>query len=154
MERVGQAGRRRDPEDQLDGEHWTLYFKRRTERNAETEKGENTKAKQSRKGKLNTSLHFKLTKENKVYHWKKTDRSGFRKRVEVNVVFEDRQSFFFEFGKKQKVYDSFSDSWDLCTEFGEEDENVFRWPDDGDRDDDTPHMLTPRSGTPTSSLIR
>ncbi len=58
----------------------------------------------------------------------------------------DRQDFFFKFGRNQKIYDSFSNSWDLCKEFGKKDKGGFRWGDgydSSDSEDDMPHASRP-----------
>jgi hypothetical protein len=48
------------------------------------------------------------------------------------------------YGKNQKIYDSFSNEWDCCDEFGELSQDEFL--DDDSIDDEYPMM--PPSGTP------
>ena len=62
--------------------------------------------------------------------WKRTESGEYRRESFYQA---ENESFLSDYGKKQKVYDSFSNEWDCCSEFGEMAEDDV---DDADIDED------------------
>ncbi|KAG6807224.1 hypothetical protein H0H92_008358 [Tricholoma furcatifolium] len=129
---------------QKHGEDWRTFFKRREEGNKAREMAEEPKQKQSRLQREQHASHHLCPgrKGSRVFYWE--DMDGFRirraaGRKRYDLIWEDYRN-------SQRRYDGFRDEWDLCTEFGDEDDpaNSVRDDDDSDYDaDDLPTELFP-----------
>lgn len=105
------------------GESWQDFFARRDLLNAQQMLSENAKDRHARLQRLQAndgSSGQQPTKHSQVFIWVKADYpENYRLRTRVvkasvELEFMDR--------KGQRRYDSFADEWDICTEFGADDD--------------------------------
>ncbi|KAJ8096166.1 hypothetical protein PM082_000074 [Marasmius tenuissimus] len=102
---------------QLRGEHWSDFLKRRKERN---EKLALTESQKHRNTRLNRELSAKRHPEPgkkgpRVWYWGKEEHDF---RVRKQLTREETKFNWSRYSDKQAIFDSWSNSWDLCSEFG------------------------------------
>jgi hypothetical protein len=105
---------------------WKTFFEKRRARN------EHLKAREtpSERCKRESRERNPPTKRTKVFMWKRTESGEYRRQSFYQA---ENESYLSDYGKNQKVYDSFSNEWDCCSEFGEMTEDDV---DDADIDED------------------
>ncbi|KAL0064589.1 hypothetical protein AAF712_008534 [Marasmius tenuissimus] len=112
---------------QLRGEHWSDFLKRRNERN---EKLALTESQKHRETRRNRELSAKKKPEPgkkgpRVWHWDKQDHDF---RIRRQLTREETRFDWGRYSNEQAIFDSWSNSWDLCSEFGPD-------PSDANEDD-------------------
>jgi hypothetical protein len=114
-------------QDRLRGpKPWEAFFAERALRNERCKERETPKQRQSREDREKNPP----TKKCKVYIWRRDGDGGYTRESIFQSENEEELDFY---GRNQKVYDAFTNCWDLCDDFGAVEPDEF---DPNDDDDD------------------
>ena len=105
---------------------WEAFFAERALRNERCKEKETPKQQQSREDREKKPP----IKKCKVYVWRRDGDGGYTRESIFQSENETELDFY---GKNQKVYDAFSNCWDVCDDFGAVEPDEF---DPNDDDDD------------------
>ena len=108
---------------------WQAFFEKRRARNERLKARETPSQRQARENRERKPP----TERTKVFMWKRTESGEYRRESFYQA---ENETFLSNYGKNQKVYDSFSNEWDCCSEFGEMAEDDVDDADIDDVDDD------------------
>jgi hypothetical protein len=122
---------------QKEGEHWNKFFHRQEMKNEGRESHETPQQKQSRlaKEKSANRHHPPGCKGARVFFWEDDQCLGFC--VCRATGYDRYQALWSNYNRSQRKYDSFSDEWDICTDFGDagpdsddnnfDDDEILEW---------------------------
>lgn len=122
---------------------WEAFFAERALRNERYKEKETPKQRQSREDRQKSPP----TKKCKVYVWRRDGDGGYTRESIFQAENETELDFY---GRNQKVYDAFSNCWDLCDDFGPVEPDEF---DPNDIDDflpDDPPSIASFSHSPST----
>jgi hypothetical protein len=122
---------------QKEGEHWNKFFHRQETKNEGRESHKTPQQKQSRlvKEKSAERHHPPGRKGARVFFWADDQCLGFC--VRQATGYDRYQALWSNYNRSQQKYDSFSDEWDICTDFGDagpdsnnddfDDDEILEW---------------------------
>lgn len=137
---------------QLRGESWKAFFARRKARNEaakETESDQQTRLRRKLEndGPAGQRMPGKRS-QTRIFYWERVaEPAGYRLRIPISKAqwqdcWSDRNG--------QRVYDEYTDTWDICSEFGPDE---ARWDHDDDDDDDDDFAGVAWLGLPNAADI-
>ncbi|KAK1220792.1 hypothetical protein PQX77_016414 [Marasmius sp. AFHP31] len=131
---------------QLPGETWKQFFERRDRRREGRQ--ETAVQRQSRlsREKQAESKRCPGRKGASIWYW--VERGEHR--VRTLITRKQHEDYWCLYGKDQKRFDAWSNCWDICTEFGDRDEDQDDWLDIEDVAMAPPFDEDAQGGTPAS----
>ncbi|KAL0059706.1 hypothetical protein AAF712_013539 [Marasmius tenuissimus] len=104
---------------QLRGEHWRDFMRRRKEQNEQLALTESQKHRTTRLNREKQSArHAERGKKGpRVWYWEAQEH-GFR--VRKQLTREVGKTCWSKYSDQQAIFDSWSNSWDICSEFGDD----------------------------------